>query len=271
MPGRLPQGAGCSASEQCGTAHCQFGLDPVTGFYADCGTCTPAPAVGESCNRGNYCGRGLVCGDGFGSGDRCSRVIEEGAACEDGGQTICAGYLACVDGHCARPRAAGENCAADSVCQPDFVCRAGRCDVRLPAGAACDPMDSQCDYDLFCSDGGVCTPPRDLGETCFWQYECASGSCSGEGTPGSCQPADTVYVAVGEGCSVDPSRPDADGILRLCDELGAGQYCDRASGSCAWSKLAGAACAGDDNECAYPWTCLAGKCAAAPALMCPAR
>jgi hypothetical protein len=272
-PGIRPQGAGCTAVEQCSTGNCAFDLDPVTGVSPDCGICAPLIGEGQPCPGGSWCGHGLACDPDAGGDATCLRLVPEGAECGGMNRVVCAGQLTCIGGRCSRPLPAGEACASDPDCQGDLACRAGRCGPPPKAGDACDPMRDvdDCGLKLYCAMDGACVVRKSTGDACTYDLECASLECSanGSGRPGICATGTgtSVPVGVGEPCSLDLSKPDDDGFKRYCTGLA---HCDHASQRCVRSKIAGDPCA-TEEECLYPWTCEAGKCAARPEMMCRDR
>lgn len=186
-------GSACSVSAQCATAYC---LIPRT---AACGTCAPAPAVGDSCAN-NGCGPGLL----------CDSTTEQ----------------------CVAPVDAGSPCMSNSVCTPGTTCigisssvARGTCiPLAETVGASCDVPDggTRCDgrMGLYCNvdQGRVCAPIANVpvtgecgtvdggvidcsaGGFCLKLGNSRSGTCVAPGGDGA-----SCDTAVGPSCKL-PAR-----------------------------------------------------------------
>lgn len=165
--------------------------------------------------------------------------------------------LACLPGE--PPCADDDACPGDNVCTFDPAAKRNVCaspcaaDERCKEGTACVTPDES-DDDGERAFEGVCldvVDPREVGQSCTEDRECASGAC-----------ADDVCVALcdlTEGCA-DGLQCSLDGLRSVCvsplDDRGLGASCDSsrecASGVCIVPPAGGGAvcaapCAGDED------------------------
>jgi len=187
------EGEACGASQTCAP-----GLTCVEGGclgpQAEGGPCALAAAFGRGCAAGLFCA-----GD-----DTCRRPAPEGGGCLSRSSLLellelaglgllrydqCAPGLACLEGACAAPRAAGEGCAPDDwpACAEGLGCHpeTRTCGSLRPVGGTCEPGGLACEAGAFCARSagalvGTCAPLGAGGESCAGPFECAPGlTCRG--------------------------------------------------------------------------------------------
>jgi hypothetical protein len=263
MAGRRQVGEPCTTFNQCATSFCLFRFDPITYQVTDpCGTCAPAPGVGDACDDINGCDFGLVCVDG----SRCVRPAAEGAACDSGQYASCQGDLCCIEARCQRPLGPGAACADNDYCQDQLRCVNHRCGEPRSAGDRCSPGDRACATGLGCIDM-QCSRAKPEGDACEYEEECASGACLDIVTPGMrvCPPSytDPVRAELGESCSLEATPPDG-GVERRCQQSA---YCDPTTRRCVLRMAPGESCSGED-ECMITLACRSGRCQDQPEPTC---
>lgn len=223
--GKLPAGAACAFSAQCGTQFC--GIDKT----ASCGVCQPQPQVNDSCEHLTSCGAGLTC---VAKGTLCVREDPKaGDACD--ADTPCGSGFSCVRSKAMTTTAA----AVQGVCQPAMETAGATCDAKKKTSAGCDPAKGltcdptsmlcvaavvasagqACDDDLtFCSSAATCVIPTGAtmgtcvaaaadgaacdtanGPSCLTLSRCI---VTGAGTSGTCQLAS-------DQCSAAPAASGA--------------------------------------------------------------
>ena len=150
----------------------------------------------------------------------CLGLSAEGGPCGTD-QTACAAGLACIDGACGRPIAAGQPCTASAHCATGR-CAAGTCAAKAEDGAACGE-DSECESTRCDFTTGRCRGPEPLEGLCMDHVDCASGYCDRdlELGAGNCR----ERRADGEGCDEDPQCTGGACIggvcaSAICDSLG---------------------------------------------------
>jgi hypothetical protein len=85
----------------------------------------------------------------------------------------------------------GEACVYSGECQSIYECGTTlKCALPanpepVPAGAVCDYFDTICEAPAFCDSdlaagktAGICTLPKPLGGSCYWDGQCESESCN---------------------------------------------------------------------------------------------
>jgi len=115
-----------------------------------------------------------------------------GAACVFNGQCstgYCSGTKSALCGTCAAPPADGAPCAA-SLCARDQLCDTNTltCKTPLAAGAACDPTDSACGYELSCPSSAAATT-----HACEAAVATLGAACGG--TMASCDAQQGLYCS----------------------------------------------------------------------------
>ncbi|MBX5480868.1 MAG: hypothetical protein IRZ16_03305 [Myxococcaceae bacterium] len=134
-------GSACSTSNQCPpTAYCQRGSGAVEG------SCQPRLAMGASCdpNQQDVCLSPTVCRNGA-----CLPLGEPGEACSDLG--TCKFFTECIGGTCQPVGLLGQPCWIFGVC-----------------------------FEGTCDDAtATCVAPKNAGDACGDDEECASGVCDG--------------------------------------------------------------------------------------------
>lgn len=135
-----------------------------TGDSYTMGTCRAPIAGGQPCSSGDVCADGHLCVVGV-----CMEVTvarTEGAPCGESMVTVCDPFarLECVDGTCVETTDGASG----------SPCRTG------------DFGEVTCDVGLVChGDTDTCGAPREAGEPCTLDRQCASGSC--DGSTGTCR------------------------------------------------------------------------------------
>ncbi|HVK83647.1 MAG TPA: hypothetical protein VM513_06045 [Kofleriaceae bacterium] len=175
--------------EDCGNAPC------IEGYCGNDYRCTPYRLRGETCGENAICGAGLMC-----RFDVCRRIPDTGEPCAD----TCLQYRdTCGSAYECRPRAAdGQSCAWDADCGYWSRCDSTtmRCVPNSArVGDACMSDDDCGELGTVCAfnDGflyeGICTWPRQNGESCQRNAECESLDCDSAsvGSVGSCASPDT--------------------------------------------------------------------------------
>jgi hypothetical protein len=229
--GARTNGQSCQLDDECQTGSWCTALGA-----AQCGTCAPVAALGQSCANAP-CGLGAFCVElGQGSNDfRCvPGTAGVGQTCGTLATGLCRGELQCVPDTfgagflCARPAAAGQ-----------------ACDASQTLGADCNILAGQ-----VCL-GGLCT-------TATW---------NGVGQPcGGNQGCNVNGICQGTSCVARPTagQPCNNGLCA------ANAFCDGVS--CQAQRATGAACTAD-TQCAGDLYCLnpapAGTCGALTWTACP--
>lgn len=196
--------------------------------------------------------------------------VAEGKACRH--DTDCASGFCARGGNdcgtCAVPPAEGAACIQGG-CGPDLTCAGGQvCRARKQAGEACTSGEDACIGALECVKG-VCTAPGDV----------EGAACDPEGVeaPKQCNLFKALYCgAESKRClSVTPAKAGevcgfADGQIIGCT---LSNYCKvpegQLRGECAARLEAGAACAGDQDQCKQGLRCVGGSCADESSITCP--
>ena len=137
------------------------------------GTCKVPSAAGGTCP----CQPSAWCG----SGSVCAARQTSGACNPSNGEQCALGYVcagATGSETCQPYVGLGGSCAAsDVLCGPGYVCTAGTCASYPTLGQACTGicLGSYCDL----VGTQTCLAPKNLGASCLFATECASGACSG--------------------------------------------------------------------------------------------
>lgn len=171
--GEKKGGASCFSNLQCQSVQC-VQTDPTT-----CGSCVDLAKPGEPCSGLASCDPDHWC-DGT-----CQPRLSEGSACTD--SAACERGLFCLDGACAPPLQAGDDCAGNEAA----------CDVSQ--GLLCVVFDAStvctlptlstegepcgltpqyvrfCSAELYCAPDQTCAPRKVEGEACGSAVECAPG------------------------------------------------------------------------------------------------
>jgi hypothetical protein len=181
--GPLPNGAACSANEQCQSGACPLDHDGDGG--EPCGKCTQVSFgdVGAVCGQGFSqlsCKQGLACTAAL----QCALAGHAGAACRS--EADCAAPLVCTGTKCEMPAASGQactrgTCAAGLACSATSTCLPI---VRAGPGQACDGQVTQCKVG-GCLIAGVCPDVIADGAPCMASAahvcdafaKCVSGTC----------------------------------------------------------------------------------------------
>lgn len=185
--GTLANGAPCGHAVQCVSGYC-------AGVGAgSCGVCTARAGQGSPCNAMTYCDYGLYC-SGSGASRTCAKYGTQGSACSVANGVLCVGTLACINGTCSPPLAAGATCnqtrdllygGCDGY--QGVLCAAGtsRC-AAVPyamAGQGC-PAGTYCNG-ASCFNGICVAPAADnascnttSGPLCLPVASCTGGKCT---------------------------------------------------------------------------------------------
>ncbi|MFO0667193.1 MAG: hypothetical protein U0174_24785 [Polyangiaceae bacterium] len=199
--GSTELGVLCTYGTQCKSGYCAAASVDDKGVR--CGNCVNPIALGMACDlksstpcaRGSFCAR-MAPGT---TGGTCKAYLGEGNACDDE-TALCGGGLYCSKASktCLKQRSAGQPCAESepSPCAGALVCSAGKCAVRLAAGAPCTRETGECDALLRCA-AGVCTAPPQakLGELCEGTGCAPDAACKVQ----TC----VLRVAIGAKCAMD--------------------------------------------------------------------
>jgi hypothetical protein len=185
-PGGAQVGAACVDGFQCASRSC----DRKAG--AACGTCQARAGAGEPCARTTDCPDGLVCSASY----RCLAAGGEGASCD--GDKVCAGYLLCRAGTCAKGAAEGQGCAnGDCATKLGMQCDPATSTCKaIGLAAASEPCGMVAGAPVACRAGGTCEGypaqtegrclaavaqgkacDRALGPACIAPAECIEGTC----------------------------------------------------------------------------------------------
>ncbi|MEP7119360.1 MAG: hypothetical protein ABJE95_00395 [Byssovorax sp.] len=194
-----PLGSPCQAAK--GESNC------LPDLYCPKDTCVPRLHIGDTCDESyvahEACPVGAVC-----SGKICQVVVEgkSGDTCDDI-VVKCGSGMFCADGQCRAPVAnvgLGGSCAVD-VCAPDLRCNGDKglvCTAPKEAGESCWE-NRECAPGLICpallQQNPVCSPPSAEGQPCISEDACDNGlTCDGSvaGAP-VCVPK----ANVGDACS----------------------------------------------------------------------
>jgi hypothetical protein len=209
VTGLVPEGGNCADDQECadnrdcagqgdgemcyGTCQPNCGENNCTTdeFCAD-GECQPRLSEGANCNF-DECQAGLYCGP-----DRvCTAPGSVGEGGECNGGRDCADGLSCTDGTCSTitRRNQGETCSfgeqVTEMCQAGFVCTnlrveeqalVGTCGLPRQMGEACN-LDFECAAGLACDstsplEEGTCVTAAATGEMCQDDLDCLSFNCS---------------------------------------------------------------------------------------------
>lgn len=286
-------GAGCAPGSRCVEGRCRAEVTEGAACDADavcpatlacvagrCGRFTPRGAdcsrAPSSCTPGTRC---LRAGDGLRCVDleppRCDAATPcaTGTRCIDGrcaGEGVCVSAqtyprvpcgdaAGCVDPaatgdptappRCVRDGAAGGFCRATGArCDPGAACAIGRCVAVVGEGARCGPWSALCGRGLRCGPQSQCVrdgAPGEAGGACVGGLRCNEGA--------QCDPASGTCVAT----------VDAGGPCTSSASCPRGESCSLDERRCRPRVSRGGACATSD-ACAAPWTCLDGRCDAAP-------
>ncbi|MGM0555062.1 MAG: DUF4397 domain-containing protein [Myxococcota bacterium] len=244
----------CSDNGTCDASQVCFGLNAGSGTACDAPTACP---TGELCVQGqcrttacrpSEC-EGVLVGDAtcqdkyagnpqYPNGAKCQTLesganycfpagqSQLGAECIDADtasqnnsfQQTCALGLACVDGRCETPCAAGDDCAEGESC-------IGLEDARVAEGAgycaeACEPFTSgQCDGGTCLpinADEGTCAPAGDrrVGDRCApGAAECAPGTICTEYSSGSTAAGVEQEARCQPMCDLTVADANADGTI----------------------------------------------------------
>lgn len=173
-PGTRADGAACGNDWQCQSTFCK-----KSGGQG-CGSCAARVKIGELCGGGG-CEFGATCAPTSLTERRCVVPTGEGSICVSG---FCQSGLFCDGGVCRKP-------------------------MYLGAGAACDPMQSSCDFQqgLYChATMKVCTQVKYAGggEACGGQQDGTLTLCGG-GAQCPNPPTSPICVAPakdGEACNL---------------------------------------------------------------------
>jgi hypothetical protein len=188
---------------------------------ADTGACADALRAMSCDEYVNLHGSPAAC--------RFRGAVANGSAC--GTDWECSsGFCSFVDacGKCAEAPnvmhgGSGAACDSGNDCEATLSCVAGKCVARAAAGEPCGVDRPECQTDLYCGGGNVCSLPKlaALGDACGAiggeLVFCKGGYCKG-GVKGTCAP----FTADGQACGTgfDTCQPPAscvDGNCRLPD------------------------------------------------------
>ncbi len=266
-------------------------------FVSACFAGPPPPGFGEGCDGDSACDAGSVCVD-----RRCYRVCSatDGCAadeaCLDG---LCRAYNATCDAHedcvegwycagsgaCTRKLPLGSACAEVEACASglcaDHVCCAAVCGVcqicdaagQCAAVADAEDPDDECPGAAACTGGGECWA-LELGTSCGFDYQCASGWCA-DGTccdarcDGPCEAcasgvcADVIDAVDPDTCGSQAQDGACLTLPCICDGVGAcqesagrtcGQDADCTAAPCIDGICCEGACSGGCMSCSSDQT-----------------
>jgi hypothetical protein len=259
LTGRLPLGAACVATIECGAGLSCDGAS--LGCGGKCATQASA-APGSPCARYADCEVGPaslwcdtmagVCAAGVDAGSGCGLLPAGITACAPG--LWCDAVSSAAAGTCRSPGGAGSPCNDLGGCEASLHCEGyaptapdaglGSCALPGDAGAACE-LSSDCAPGLVCV-AGACGLPFGVGVRCNSDAYCAAGlTCATE----KC----LETKCPGDDCT-DPNAWCVLGACRggVCQTLApAGAPCaaggDCASGVCTGGVCVAAACAGQGS------------------------
>ncbi len=193
--GRLTDGETCMLSSECISNECFNELCTEACCAGTCaGSIAPTPsAIGGQC-------RTTYCLEGYCDGSVCVPFVEESGGCQLLGE--CAYGLSCLRGTCRALPDTGEPCEPLPVVTDE--CRnigdrcssiTRRCEPTNFTGTPC-MSDDDCGAMYRCHDQQCAFSRSELGESCSWDYDCA--------TPGAVCTFDQGCIlprAAGEPCS----------------------------------------------------------------------
>jgi hypothetical protein len=217
-------GAPCGSGYGCAS-------DQTCQFTGSCGTCAPAPGVGETCT--GTCvphARCLTAPDGWST--TCVARLAAGQPCSTGDLRGCDDGLACIaspdgsGGTCQGPRREGQPCAPyflESETAGGFYAPSGAC---LP-GLVCDFTRAQ----------PVCAAPAKIGQPCGAADGCESGLYCTVVAPGLAIHDHVVSLAPNQGVCVAPRAVGA-----ACDSSHYCQTFESCNGTCVRAPVLGEAC-----------------------------
>jgi hypothetical protein len=183
--GRVPDGALCLGSAECGPASACARPDPTT---CSAKVCTPPSARGAPC--GLQCADGLICAldgsnvcvpDAGRIGDPCVAS----SSCDWGFFCSFEAASGSTGGTCREART-GMACQNDGDCPPENFCD-GICQPRLRVGASCAPNQQACVAFATCDPAtGRCIAAGGVGQPCGQNGTCFVGACSNPLGRGTC-------------------------------------------------------------------------------------
>ena len=136
--------------DECGSSlACPEGARCLESNVPDRRTCQQDVPVGGSCATTLDCESGLYFVGVFGAGTRACSENLGAATTRCSATNECENGLFChaVDGRCATPRNAGEDCDEDADCAVDLFCGSSdTCEAYPAAGQSCDAADSCAGY-----------------------------------------------------------------------------------------------------------------------------
>lgn len=261
-------GAPCGSDHDC--AH-----DQTCVLTGSCGTCAPAPRVGETCT-GTCAPHARCLVPPNGGIAKCVARLAAGEPCSSGDPRVCDDGMTCIaapdgsGGVCARPgdpktpcapyfiesEAAGGFFAPSGACKPGLVCDFTRavpvCTAPAKLGQPCGAADG-CESGLHCTvvgpgltlsdhvvslapNQGVCVAPRVLGEACDSSHYCQTFESCG----GTC----VRTPVLGEACPIDATG--------LVCAIG---YCDNDTHVCMPAGRAGDPCDPQLDHCGIFLAC----------------
>ncbi len=248
--GKKPDGASCSAAEECMHNVCAQGICCATACGGPCrscaltgslGTCTnvatgvPDPAEMCGPDAASSCGRNGKCEGGacqrYGAGTACrdplcpagSTLFTGVSGCDGAGTCVTPGATSCFPYLCGNAACKG-TCMADGDCASPAVCINGSCGLK-PIGAVC--IDGKECLSNVCEQG-VCCSTSCAGTCKSCALPNARGTCTNVPT-GDTDPHGTC-------ANMGPASCKTDGF---CDGSGACRLYD-ASTSCAAPSCANA-------------------------------
>ena len=253
-------GAGCTADEQCGSAHCQ------NGYCCDAGECC---ASDEDCDDANACTED-VCYESV-----CLSGSVEGAC----GASQCDGDVywptpSCLEGECVGPNESTDCAAGVPPCSLGICTSTGcttepvngdECVVascvggQLTTGGTCEEGQCVPDDAQPCPGGFACASPTQCATTCEGDEHCAEGlGCQG----GVCCPDGQVCCDTDDDCG-DLSAPcvfaECTAGLCVASQLEDGEPCGEAHcEALVWvepGECDGGSCVASEGE-----LCEAGPC-----------
>lgn len=154
--GSLPVEATCVSGYQCSSKACFLDSEGA------CGTCQPAPTLGEACRLSMECPSNASC-----IGYKCVEAMGIGQPCD--ASKPCAGTLLCSGGTCAMSPSPGQPCL-EGVCNNRLAtaCEGGTCEAlsMVGDGQACNAVSGPFCGGGTCTTQGVCAAPVPEGRPC---------------------------------------------------------------------------------------------------------
>jgi hypothetical protein len=178
--GTLANGAACGDDSQCMGGHCNIPVGQV------CGACSSFAAAGATCTQDADCDHGLVCVPGT-SPRTCEAYVAQGAACD--ATHRCLPTLACKNGSCAAPDAAGTACTPNA---------GDTCDNLN--GVFCNPQTKVCQQVSFVAPGAACGLVSGTLTLCKGGGGNLTAACKGITPPGY---MGTCQASAADGASCD--------------------------------------------------------------------